>query len=131
MCSQSICFTRVPVYGSFGTLSGRVDCKSPLSNTVAVYIFVSGGWWSKPTFDYPRTAIQADNTFKCNITTGGRDQLATSIAAFVIPASYAPPVLAGVGNLPQELYQRAVAHTIVDRPALYCFRYHKGGPVED
>src|ERR1019366_224002 len=41
---------------------------------------------------------------------GGEDQLATQIAAFLIPTTYSPPPLGGAPNLPPELYQNSVAN---------------------
>ncbi len=61
------------------------------AHAVAVYIFV-GGWWTKPTFAAPLSAIGPDGTWTCDITTGGADIYATQLAAYVVPVGYAPPL---------------------------------------
>jgi len=82
---------------------------------IAVYIYVSG-WWTKPTFANPITEMNPDGTWWCNIVTGGLDDQATRIAAFLIPSDYRPPRMEGHADLPSDLYQRAATHAIVERP---------------
>jgi hypothetical protein len=117
-CAPAVQFTYVPPYESFKDLQGRVNCVNPSSYKVAVYIFVSG-WWTKPYWDQPLTTIQSDGTWTCDITTGGTDQLATKIAAFLVPNGYKPPPASGGQTLPAELYNHAVAQLIIDRPPVY------------
>ena len=117
-CPAEIEFTYVPPYQSFDNLDGRVDCVNPADYRVAIYIFVSG-WWTKPTFANPLTIIQDDGTWTTDITTGGADQLATKIAAFVVPAGYNPPLMSGGQSLPPELLASAVAFTETEREAVY------------
>lgn len=111
----SITFTYVPPIGSSNNLQGMTYNVSPDDYAIAVYIRVSGGWWTKPSFAYPITIINAGGGFVCDITTGGSDTQATDIAAFVIPKSYSPPALGGSGSLPNELYQNSVANLQVSR----------------
>jgi hypothetical protein len=113
-CAPAIGFTYVPPYGSFDDLQGWTRCINPADYKVAVYIYVSG-WWTKPTFAEPLTPIGSDGNWTCDITTGGSDQLATKIAAFLVPNNYSPPPLSGEQTLPAELYANAVAHAIVNR----------------
>jgi len=113
-CSHAIDFSYVPPYGSFDDLQGRVRCVKPADYKVAVYIFVSG-WWTKPYWDWPLTTIQEDGTWTCDITTGGTDQLATKIAAFLVPNGYNPPSMSGGQTLPTELFENAFAYIIIDR----------------
>jgi hypothetical protein len=117
--SSCIEITFLPPYGSFENLQGRVTCGgvTPETHRVAVYIRVFGGWWTKPYFASPLTTIQSDGTWTTDITTGGSDQLATDIAAFVVPVGYTSPAMSGGGTLPQELYTNAVAYTSVTRRA--------------
>ncbi len=82
---------------------------------VAVYIQVDGGWWTKPSWDSPCTPISADGSFSVNITTGGNDEEANEIAAFLIPVEYYPPSLRGEPELPAELYEKSLAHVNVTR----------------
>ena len=114
--TPSIEFTFVPPYGSSLNLAGRVDCVTPAEYKIAVYIYVGGGWWTKPYWTSPLTPIRADGTFTADITTGGNDPYATKIAAFVVPNGYNPPSMSGGAVLPSELYQNAAAYKIVDRP---------------
>ncbi|MEW5956174.1 MAG: hypothetical protein AB1801_00500 [Chloroflexota bacterium] len=113
-CPPIITFTQVPAYGSFANLTGRAACINPVDYKVVVYIFVSG-WWIKPTFADPVTPIQPDGSWTTDITTGGVDETATGIVAFLIHKTYPPPPLGGAADLPIELYQESVAYTQVER----------------
>jgi hypothetical protein len=114
--SPIIVLDHIPAYGSYDNLSGHVTCVTPSEYKVAVYINVSG-WWTKPYFTSPLTTIKKDGTWNTDITTGGSDQLATDIAAFLIPNGYSPPIMSGGAALPQELYTHAAAYTSVTRRA--------------
>ena len=89
----------------------------PARHVIVCYIYVAG-WWVKPTFANPKTPINPDGTWTCDITTGGIDQLATRIAAFLVPISY-PPLPGGEQTLPGRLYANALAYIIVERTAVY------------
>lgn len=109
-----ITFTFVPPYGSFTNLRGKVTGITPADYRVAVYIY-GGGWWNKPTWASSLTTIRTDGSWTCDITTGENDELATRLAAFVLPAGYQPPLLSGNAELPAELYHRAVVYREEDR----------------
>jgi len=117
--TASIAFTSVPPIGSVGTdavLQGQTTHVAPSDYYVAAYIFVNGGWWTKPTFASPRTAIQCDGSFSTELVTGGSDPSATRVAAFLLPNSFGdPPAVGGSATLPQALYQAAAASLIVNR----------------
>jgi hypothetical protein len=117
-CPPVIEFTHVPPYGSFDDLQGRTACVAPANYRVAVYIFVAG-WYNKPHWSAPLTPIRSDGTWTCDITTGGTDQLATRIAAFLVPAGYNPPRADNSPELFDELYANTAAYVIQDRPAVY------------
>ena len=106
--------TYVPPYGSFENLKGQVWHVKPADYQVAVYIYVSG-WWTKPYWDKPLTAIQCDGSWVCDITTGGADQEATRIIAYLVPNGYDPPLMHGGSTLPSELDQQSVAKVEVLR----------------
>jgi exo-beta-1,3-glucanase (GH17 family) len=112
--TPSIELTRIPAYGSFDNLEGEVLHVEWADYAVAVYIYVNG-WWSKPTFANPLTAMQVDGSWICDVTTGGIDELARAYAAYVVPIEYNPPLLAGAGALPAELDAQAVAKVVVAR----------------
>lgn len=113
--APSISFVFVPPYGAFLNLKGEVHRASPTQFRVAVCIKVHGGWWTKPYWDAPLTAIFPDGTFSVEITTGGEDEHATEIAAFLVPADYRPHSLAGEESIPAELLTRAVAQARAER----------------
>jgi exo-beta-1,3-glucanase (GH17 family) len=113
--TAAIEFTSVPPIGSFDNLRGQVWHVAPSTYGVAVYIKVSGGWWTKPFWNNPVASISCDGSWICDITTGGEDPQATDIAAFLIPRSYTPPTAAGDGFLPAELYTNSVAYVEVKR----------------
>jgi hypothetical protein len=115
--SPTIAFDYVPPYGSDDNLRGHVTCVIPTDYKVAVYINVSG-WWTKPYYASPLTPIQSDGTWITDINTGGSDNLATEIAAFLVPNGYTPPQMSGGATLPEELYSQSVAFTSVTRRAV-------------
>lgn len=112
--SPVIEFTSVPEYGSLDDLRGQVWHVRPAEYRVAVYIYVSG-WWTKPYWDRPATRISCDGSWMCDITTGGVDQRATRIAAFLLPSTYDPPLMRGGAALPPELNANAIAMIEVER----------------
>jgi len=100
-----------PAIGSNGPITGYTSNVDPAQYSIVVYIYVpdASGWWVKPVFDDPFTMIEDDGSWSCQINTGGIDAQATKIAVFLIPADYEPPLAAGWGSLPQELYDTAVS----------------------
>src|SRR6185369_16556111 len=84
--------TSVPVYGSEGNLQGRVSNVDPAAYHVATYLFVEGlGWYVKPTFASPCTAIAPSGDFNVDVTTGGVDSLAHRYDVFLLPLNDACP----------------------------------------
>lgn len=107
--NPTIEFTYVPPYGSFENLSGQIWHVRPSDYRVAVYIKVRGGWWTKPYWNTPLTVIRPDGSWTCDITTGGVDQEATAIVAYLAPNGYSPPLMSGGSTLPGEIEQNSVA----------------------
>lgn len=107
--------TYLPAYGSFEYLHGQVWHVRPSDYRVAVFIKVGSGWWTKPYWDSPLTIIKSDGSWVCDIVTGGIDEFATKIAAFLVPAGYNPPLRHGESSLPTDVQQKAVASVIVSR----------------
>jgi cysteine-rich repeat protein len=87
---------------------GVVNCYDPNLYAVALYIKVRGGWWTKPYWAWPVTSINSDGSWKNFIKTGGVDEEATDLCAFLIPADYFPPKRSGETTLPPELYSSAL-----------------------
>lgn len=104
-------FTYIPPYGSYVNLRGHVSGVTPADYKVAVYIRVANTWWTKPYSAQPLTTINANSTWTCDITTGGSDNLADRIAAFLLPNGYSPPIALGVPYLDSELYTYPYAET--------------------
>lgn len=115
MSMEPLEFTRVPAYASHLNLEGIVRYVDTERVRIAAYIWVEGGWWTKPYWDSPTTPISPDGSFSVNITTGGNDDQATEIVAFLIPAQYYPPGLRGEPELPRELIQKALARSSATR----------------
>jgi hypothetical protein len=106
----------VSAYGTLdGWVWGSVSGVNPYDHAVAVYIFVRGGWWTKPYWDSPQTPIDSDMTWICDITTGGADQEATRIVAYLISKTYNPPLMSGGPTLPTELATNSLAEAEVTR----------------
>jgi hypothetical protein len=118
---RTIELTYVPLLGSFDDLQGRVWQVQPADYRVAVYIQVRGGWWTKPSFEAPLTDIRFNGGWTCDITSGGADQEATMMAAYLVPNGYTPPLMSGGSTLPAELDENAVATTRVNRIGLETF----------
>jgi hypothetical protein len=114
----SIEFTSVPAWGTYANLQGAISNAVPSEHGVAVYIYVEG-WWTKPYFAAPVTTISADGTWTCDITTGGADQDATRIIAFLVPNGYSPPLMSGQSTLPQALYDTALDYAYAERSPHY------------
>lgn len=112
--SPSIEFTSVPPYGSFDNPQGQVWHVAPADYKVAVYIYLPG-WWTKPTFETPSTNILSDGSWTCDITTGGNDQNATKIAAYLISNNCTPPLMSGDSTLPAELDTNSAAKAEITR----------------
>ncbi len=109
----AIWFTYVPPYGSYDNLKGSVSNMLPENYSVAVYIKV-GGWWTKPYWSRPKTYIDKCGNFKTDITTGGIDETATEIRAYLILDSYDPPLAYG-NSLTAEIEDNAVALAVAKR----------------
>jgi len=105
----SIELTYVPAFGSSEMLQGKVTNADPDSYDVAVYIFV-GGWWTKPYWDSPVTTIRKDGTWFSEIVTGGRDERAIEIRAYLIPKGFSPPLARGKEDIPQMMSEYPYAY---------------------
>ena len=105
-----------PPFGSFANLGGRVVDASPVTNRVAVFIYVPGaGWYSKPYCDPQLTVIQPDSSWTADITTGGSDQNATRITALLVSSNYNQPCVQGLAALPENVTTQAIASATVYR----------------
>ena len=102
-------------YDPNGYCAGRVWHVRPDRNKVAVYIRVRGGWWTKPDWRHPLTAIRAHGIWSCDITTGGVDPEADKVAAFLLKNGFQPPLMSGRSSLPAVLYQRALSYAETKR----------------
>lgn len=112
----SIVYTQIPAFGTSDNLKGQADGVAFSNYSVAVYIYVSG-WWTKPTFADPLTALESEGSWECDVTTGSGDLRATRFAAFLVPDSYTPPIASGSVGLPGDIYSNAVDYVVENRPA--------------
>jgi hypothetical protein len=102
-------FSSVPNLGSFEDLAGRVSNVTFSDYRVAVYIKVGGSWWTKPTFVDPLSTIEEDGTWRTDITTGGSDEVATEIVAYLVPAGFDPVDTAGAAALPSDVQHVSIS----------------------
>jgi hypothetical protein len=104
---QQIWHTHVPEWGGVNqqVLHGRVDV-NPQNYRIASYIFVeeAGGWWTKPTLNYPTIVINSDSTFVLDFTTGGIDYACTRLITFLVPVGYNPPLAHPLAELPASMF---------------------------
>ncbi|MGA1869872.1 MAG: hypothetical protein ACMUJM_15160 [bacterium] len=114
-----IAFTYVPPFGSFNNLEGIVKNVAQEDYKIAVFIKVSNGWWTKPYWNSPLITVNEDLTWSCDITTGGNDQDATHIEAFIVPNEWPPVTLGGETAIPQEVYDSALTFVSVAREMNY------------
>ncbi len=91
-----------PMYG-VGFALGQVSGAAPYCNSVAVYINVHGGWWTKPFWAWPLTTIRLDGTWAAQIETAGLDAEASQVAAYLVPSDYHVPLARGESSLPPAL----------------------------
>lgn len=109
-----IAITTIPSYCTHEDIEGIVGGVDPRLYRITLAIYVQG-WWTKPYFSQPTVPIRNDSSWSGDITTGGCDACSTRIAAFLIPASYSPPLMQSAAEIPQELYNNSLAWVIVDR----------------
>jgi len=116
-----IAFTSVPPYGSFAQLSGRLTGGNPADWQVALMINISGlGAWSKPYCDANNQAavlvpIQSDGTWTTPYATGGVDDTATEIAAYLVPAGTVVACYLKADGFPAALQAVSVSTIIATR----------------
>lgn len=107
----SVEITNAPPFEVAGILQGRASCDDAGPCGIAVYINVNGGWYNKPTYANPITAIATNGSWSCNVATyPPGDVYATKYAAFLVPlsASNSVPILEGT-TLPESLDALALA----------------------
>jgi hypothetical protein len=91
--AESIRLTDIPDYGAqHDLLRGKVEgVTTPTDYKIAVYILIDGmGWYVKPyvdSFVFP----DLEGNWTCNIVTGGVDQYAVKITAYLLPGDYSTP----------------------------------------
>jgi len=89
---------------SDGFVTGHAEGVDASDTRVTLYIRVRGAWWGpKPYWDEPYTTINADGSWRTPYITGGVDNEASEVAAYLVPVSYNPPDLDGDESLPEEL----------------------------
>jgi hypothetical protein len=94
--------------GSTLYVEGKVEGVDPTKHVIAIYIRVTGGWWTKPTFANPITDIASNGAWSCNCQSYFTDADADTVRAYLIPKGYNPPSAAG-GTMPPISYAVAMA----------------------
>ena len=93
---SAIWFTYVPPYGApfnpvaSDVLRGKVRNVISSNYYVVCYIRVGAGWWIKPTYGGWKTLINPDGSWACDVVTGGIDQTAIEMEAYLIANSKMP-----------------------------------------
>lgn len=114
--TPTIEFTSVSPIGDVnGFARGRVSHVSSSAHRVAVFIRVRGTWWTKPTFESPLTSIAPNGNWTADIVTGGVDEEADRVAAFLVASDYHPPPCGGCLSLPASLDENALARAEFER----------------
>lgn len=109
-------FSAIPALGSFDDLRGQVTGVDPAGYRVAVYIYVNGLWFRKPSFEAPTVYPRIDGEWTADVTTGSMDENATRIAAYLLPVSYrVPEIGAGIASIPAPVEANAVARREISR----------------
>jgi hypothetical protein len=96
--TPQIDFTYVPPFGSFDNLRGTTCGVAPEDYRVVVYIRVAGQYWVKPTETAPLTQIDRNCRWETDITTGGIDEQADEIRAYIVARDFAPALNDLPGN---------------------------------
>ena len=98
--------------GSDGFLKGTVSADiDPATHRIATLIYIDGlGFYTKPTFDNPTTAINSNHTFQVDVVTGGLDNKATAFYVAVVPKNFTTPVANGTDHIPDGLTDNAIAY---------------------
>lgn len=110
-----ITFTFIPEVGSEEYLKGIIGNADSSQHKIAVYIKVDNTWWAKPYYDSRFTVIDSDAKWSCDIVTGGHDQDATDIAAFLLPNTYNPPIPSSESQIEESIRANAIATVSVTR----------------
>jgi uncharacterized protein (TIGR03437 family) len=118
--SPGLVITSIPDYGSTSAtiLRGRVTNISPDKYgdyKLAVMVAIEGlGYYSKPFCNPLFTAINSDGAWSANIVTGGVDELATTIVAYLMRAGFQTTCVLGGSDL-SSFDREAVAKVVINR----------------
>ena len=103
----SVVIKSVPAIGKKGNAMGLVNGILPVDCRnwrIATYINVYGGWWTKPSYKFPLTAISKNGAWATNVVTGGSDAYAGEIRSYLVPLNgFTVPVCAGESEIPGDL----------------------------
>ncbi len=105
----------IPVTGSFDDIRGHINYLNTCDYSIATYIKVGSGWWTKPTFAMPSVPVLCNGQWVVDYTGGGNDHLATDICFFLVPSTYIPPPCSGCGTIPADIYSNTIANECIQR----------------
>ena len=109
----------LPVYGSLvGRLYGSISGIDPANCKVACFLYINGGWWTKPYDYWPFTPVTSGGEWYCDVVTGGSDQNAVKFAVYLLPKVDAAPLPVSLGSatIPAAIINASLASDSVDRP---------------
>jgi len=104
-------FSFVPEKGSYANVEGMTWGVDSESYKVSLYLEVNGTYWMKPYWADPLTDIKDDGCWKTPYATGGIDQTAEKIFAFLVTEDYVPKY----HTLPRLEDEKVLAGTYVER----------------
>jgi hypothetical protein len=108
--APAVVFTNLPAYGANGNLAGLVLNADPSTNSILVFIYVAGDWYSQPNCANQLTPIQPDGSWSADISSSSNDKYATEIAAFLVPSSYSQACVNGIPGLTIPASAEAVVY---------------------
>jgi len=100
---------------------------SPATNSVAVFIFVAGAWYRKPSCASQLTAIRPDGAWTADVTTVAGDVNATEVAAFLVPTNDDEPCADGTAGLTIPPQAEAVVYANRVNPSARHFNFSDYG----
>ncbi len=112
--SPLIIITKMPAFGEYGQVCGKVQNVDPKQYHIEFMIEVEGfNWWTKPYFAWPETVIEEDLTWCSSYVTGGTDENARRFAFFLVKNGANLPACGGCADISSYMSLPEVAATLV------------------
>jgi len=121
--NPTIAITNLPAFGTTNALGGYVANADFTTNCVAVFIFVDGGWYSKPSCQTQLTPLRTNGTWSANVASVASDTTATEFAACLVPTNYNLPCVNGTNALVIPPQAMATTYAVRVDPATRRFNF--------